>query len=158
MIPKTILLMFSILICSCGSPETAPSASTNPTPNSPPLQVAEWIKGDPVNIADGLGKNVYLIEFWATWCPPCRRSIPHLTELQKQYKDKGLVVVGISTEDANAIRPFVDRMGDQMDYRVAIDKNFETSKAYMQANNINTIPHAFLIVNGVRKVRRGAGG
>src|SRR5688572_28676628 len=59
-----------------------------------PLKIKEWVKGGPLDVHDG--KNVYVVEFWATWCPPCRTSIPHLAELQKRFKNRGVVIVGIS--------------------------------------------------------------
>ena len=64
------------------------------------LAVAQWIKGTPVEVAAGSSTNVYVVEFWATWCPPCRMSIPHLTALQDRFRDRGLVIVGISDEPA----------------------------------------------------------
>jgi len=60
------------------------------------LKISDWVKGKPVDLAAGKGKQVYVIEFWATWCGPCRTSIPHLTELQKKFKDKGVTFVGVS--------------------------------------------------------------
>jgi len=108
-----------------------------------PLVISEWIKGEPVNVTDG--KNVYVVEFWATWCPPCRASIPHLTELQKRFKSRGVVIVGVSNETAEKVKPFVKSMGDKMDYRVALDRNRQTSAAYMTAFNQNGIPHAFIV-------------
>jgi thiol-disulfide isomerase/thioredoxin len=110
---------------------------------APPLQIKEWVKGEPVTI--GAGDNVYVVEFWATWCGPCRTSIPHLTELQKKYKDKGVVVVGISNETAEEVRPFVTEMGATMDYRVAIDNNEQTNDQYMKAFNQQGIPTAFVV-------------
>ncbi len=120
-----------------------------------PLQIAEWIKGGPVNLADGRGKTVYVIEFWATWCPPCRTSIPHLTALQKQFKDKNVVFIGVSDEKPAVIRPFVQKMGDQMDYVVAADKERKTFADYMSAFGINGIPHAFLVDKEGRVVWQG---
>lgn len=110
-----------------------------------PLQVAEWVKGKPVDLAAGKGKTVYVVEFWATWCPPCRASIPHLTELQKRFKDKGVVFIGVSDEKPSVVKPFVEKMGDKMDYTVAVDQSGKTGAGYMGAFNINTIPHAFIV-------------
>ena len=110
-----------------------------------PLTIAKWVKAGPVNLSDGKGKNVYLIEFFATWCPPCRESIPHLTALQKKYKDQGLVVVGVSDEAPEDVKAFVKAQGDQMDYAVAVDRDDKTTKDYMIAYGLNTIPTAFLI-------------
>jgi thiol-disulfide isomerase/thioredoxin len=113
---------------------------------APPLKISEWIKGQPVDLAAGKGKNVYVIEFWATWCKPCKDSIPHLTAMQKKYKDKGLIVIGITEErNPKGVAPFVEKMGDNMDYTVAYDENHQTNLAYMKAFGLNGIPHAFVI-------------
>lgn len=112
-----------------------------------PLNVSEWVKGAtaeaPVNVTDG--KNFYVVEFWATWCGPCKTSIPHLTELQKKYKDKGVVFVGVSNETIEKVKPFVEEQGEKMDYVVALDKENLTNKDYMRAYGQNGIPTAFVI-------------
>ena len=107
-----------------------------------PLKGLEWVKGSPVAFESG---NVYIIEFWATWCGPCKVSIPHLTKIQKKYKDKGVTIIGISTEAPETVKPFVKKMGDQMDYTVAVDVNGFAQKNYMRAFNVNGIPHAFIV-------------
>ncbi len=116
---------------------------------APPLKVKEWVKGGPVDLAKGKGKNVYVVEFWATWCPPCRTSIPHLTELQKKYKDKNVVVIGISSsdKDVDKVKAFVESMGDKMGYVVAYEDRLEspTADAYMKAFHQNGIPTAFIV-------------
>ena len=109
------------------------------------LSIAEWVKGGPVDVTVADGKSVFVVEFWATWCAPCRTSIPHLTELQKKYKDKNVTFIGISDENAAKVKPFVTQQGDKMDYVVAIDKNRATHSAYMKAFGKNTIPTAFII-------------
>jgi thiol-disulfide isomerase/thioredoxin len=89
--------------------------------SAPPLQVSKWIQGDPVKKFDP-GK-AYIVEFWATWCGPCRVSIPHLNEIHDKYKDKGLIVIGQDCWERNQddAAKFVKKMGDQMTYRVALD-------------------------------------
>jgi thiol-disulfide isomerase/thioredoxin len=132
---------------------TSPAAEAKLGDPAPPLQIAEWIKGKPVNLADLKGKQIAVVEFWATWCPPCRASIPHLTQLQKKFKD--VVIIGITDEDVPTVKKFVAKMGDQMDYIVAIDKEEKTGRAYMGAFGIDGIPHAFVIDKEGRIVWHG---
>ena len=66
------------------------------------------------------GKN-YVVEFWATWCGPCKASIPHLTELQKKNPSVTFIGVSVWEPDQDKVKPFVEEMGDKMAYRVAID-------------------------------------
>jgi thiol-disulfide isomerase/thioredoxin len=129
--------------------------------DAPRLAVAEWIKGTPIA---GFEKGtVYVVEFWATWCPPCRESIPHLTELQKKYGDKVRVIgVAIWEEidpiqkgDKNApasyvqrVKDFVASQGDTMDYRVAYDGDEgkgEMARTYVKAASRPGIPAAFIV-------------
>ena len=123
--------------------------STNTTAGigmqAPQLNIAQWIKGKPVDIAAGKGKKIFVVEFWATWCPPCKVTIPHLTEIQKKYASKDVVIVGITDEEAKLVKDFVSTMGDKMDYVVAVDDKGKTTKNYLEALNIETIPHAFII-------------
>ena len=113
---------------------------------APQLKVKEWVKGEAVDLKAGAEKNIYVIEFWATWCSPCIRGIPHLTELQKKYKNQGVVVVGISSgEPPEVVKKFVEKMGDKMGYVVAIDEKDRSSKAYMEAFNKKGIPQVFVV-------------
>jgi cytochrome c biogenesis protein CcmG/thiol:disulfide interchange protein DsbE len=62
--------------------------------------------GKKVNLADYKGRPV-LINFWATWCPPCKQEIPAFIDLQDKYRDQGFVVLGVSTDDpADALKQF----------------------------------------------------
>jgi thiol-disulfide isomerase/thioredoxin len=117
------------------------------------LNIAEWVKGQPVTV--GNGSNIFVVEFWATWCPPCRASIPHLSKLQKEFKDKGVIFVGVSTEKLTVVKPFVEKMGAEMDYTVAVDNEGKTSEGYMEAFNINGIPHAFVVDKKARVIWQG---
>ena len=107
-----------------------------------PLTGLTWVKGEPAAIT--LGK-VYVVEFWATWCPPCRQSIPHLTELQKKYADQGVVFIGVSNEKVPTVKPFVADMAGKMDYHVAVDEAGAVVGGYMVAFGQNGIPTAFVV-------------
>jgi tetratricopeptide (TPR) repeat protein/thiol-disulfide isomerase/thioredoxin len=117
---------------------------------APKLQNGKWVQGDPVK--DFERDKAYIIEFWATWCGPCRVSIPHLNDIHLKFKDKGLVVVGQDCweQDDDLVTPFVKKMGEKMIYRVALDdKKTEEkgvmAKTWMAAAGRNGIPSAFLI-------------
>jgi thiol-disulfide isomerase/thioredoxin len=129
---------------------TAPDATAKMGDPAAKLDGLMWIKGQPISFQPG---KVYVVEFWATWCGPCRVSIPHLTEVQKQFKDKGVTVVGITDErDAiDKVKRFVAEQGEKMDYTVAVDTGGNVNEAYMKAYGQNGIPAAF-IVDGTGKV------
>src|SRR5687768_16104873 len=94
---------------------------------APPLKVAKWIKGKPIkSFKPG---EVYVVEFWATWCGPCKQSIPHLTEMAKKYEGKA-TFTGVSvweeknptdTKYMNKVASFVKEWDKKMDYNVAVD-------------------------------------
>jgi len=135
------------------SPVHSPAAGTLGQ-EAPPLSISAWIKGKPVDLAAAKGNQVVVVEFWATWCGPCRTSIPHLTELQKKFKDQ-VVFVGVSDETAAKVKPFVEKLGEQMDYVVALDDQRKTSAGYMGAFGISGIPHAFIVDKAGRLVWHG---
>jgi thiol-disulfide isomerase/thioredoxin len=118
---------------------------------APALKVKGFVKGKPVTKLDK-GK-VYVVEFWATWCGPCRTTIPHLTELQKKHKDVTFIGVSAFERDQKAVQPFVKEMGDKMDYRVALDSvpagkkggDGAMAKNWMIAAGQNGIPTAFIV-------------
>jgi len=116
---------------------------------APALSVREWVHGDAVDILNNTDKKIHLIEFWATWCPPCKASIPLLTDYQKKFA-KDLVVVGITDPDPyqnspTQIRQFVKSQGSRMNYRVTMDDNGKTSRAYLDTSEAVGIPQAVLV-------------
>jgi thiol-disulfide isomerase/thioredoxin len=112
---------------------------------APPLKVVTYINGEEVDFDKGRGKNIYVIEFWATWCPPCRESVPHLSKLQAKYRDDNVIVVGISMEDEKEVETFAEKMGEKMDYVVCVDDDDYTTNHYMGGFERTGIPHAFVI-------------
>ena len=108
---------------------------------APKIEAKKWVQGGPVEIKEG---QVTVVEFWATWCPPCRASIPHINELYKQFKDKGVSFVGVSNEKTKEVSSFIKNMGDKMQYPVAIGSD-SMSSGYMEAFGVDGIPHAFVV-------------
>jgi thiol-disulfide isomerase/thioredoxin len=129
--------------------QLARAADLNVGDPAPKLAVKEFVKGDPIK---GLEKDkTYVVEFWATWCGPCRASIPHLTALQKKHKDVTFIGVSVSERNPEGVKPFVKEMGDKMAYRVALDDSDAMAKTWMEAAGQEGIPTAF-VVNGEGKI------
>ena len=109
---------------------------------APEFVVEQWLSDEPKTE----GKYV-LVEFWATWCGPCRKSIPELNEFHKKFGDK-LVVIGVSDEKAETVRKFAD---GKIDYYIAIDKQKRMKKEL----EVKGIPHAIIIEPGGSVVWEG---
>lgn len=92
-------LALAPLGCSGGGPGMSASA---PSPaGDKPVDLSfklNAVDGNPVDLASFDGK-IRVVDFWATWCPPCREAIPHLNELQKEYRERGVAVIGISVDE-----------------------------------------------------------
>ena len=98
------------------------------------------LDGDEVKLSDYLGK-VVILDFWATWCAPCRKGIPDLISIQNEYKDD-LVVIGISLDQPatqDQLIPFIKNYG--INYPIVLG-DLEVSAAY---GNIQAIPTSFII-------------
>jgi cytochrome c biogenesis protein CcmG/thiol:disulfide interchange protein DsbE len=99
---------------------------------APDFVVEKWLSKEP----DRKGKFV-LIDFWATWCPPCRKAIPELNALHKKFADK-LVVIGLSDEPADKV---VGLKEPKIDYFSAID----TAGRMKKALEVSGIPHVIIV-------------
>lgn len=109
---------------------------------APGLSIDKWVKGDETGLDQG---TTYIVEFWATWCAPCKKSIPHLTKLQQMYDLEDLRIIGVSGEEPDVVSKFVKKMGRRMDYTVVVDKRGGTNRAWMKAAGKNGIPTAFIV-------------
>lgn len=108
---------------------------------APAVKVEKWLNGEGQNPAAADGKNVYVVELWATWCAPCRQTVPHLNDLYEKLKAKGLVVIGLTTEDEAKVKPFLEKL--PMKYLVGLDTKEECYPAYMDGGQ--GIPHSVVV-------------
>lgn len=138
--------MLGVVAALIGSPVLADLEMGD---DAPPVAITKWVQGDPVELAAVKGQKVVILEFWATWCGPCIRSMPHLTEIQKKYADQGLRIIGVTKPDPNnpleKVEQFVKDNQDKMAYTVAFDGDAATNDAYMKAAGQNGIPTSFII-------------
>ena len=87
--------------------------------------------------------QVLMINFWATWCPPCRKEIPAFIELQEKYKDKGFKIIGIALDEKEAVINFTDPMGVNYPILMAEQEGIVLSKAY--GNRLGVLPYTVIV-------------
>jgi thiol-disulfide isomerase/thioredoxin len=147
--------MFAAAVCALAIGLVSRADALTPTLKigdpAPPLQPMSWLKGEPVvKFEPG---RVYVVEFWATWCVPCKEQMPHLSALQKSQAQR-LTIVGVNVREAergkalaDAVRKFVEKQGERMDYTVAMDDPEKKSvfNAWMTAAGAYGLPTSFVV-------------
>jgi thiol-disulfide isomerase/thioredoxin len=112
--------------------------------NAPVPQIEKFVRGtEPTWFESG---KVYVIEFWATWCGPCKQSMPHISDMADKYKGK-VIFVGVSDEKVDTVTKFLDtdEWKQKARYNLATDPDRSTHKQYMEAAAQNGIPTAFIV-------------
>jgi thiol-disulfide isomerase/thioredoxin len=149
------------LVAAAGAAEDRPAKADKKEPAkklqvgdpAPPLKATKWLQGQEVKAFEP-GK-VYVVEFWATWCGPCLVMMPHLGELQAEYKDKGVTFIGFSAKDPNnteaKVAAMVKKRGPKLKYTFAYADDRDTYAGWMTAAGRNGIPCSF-VVDGAGKV------
>lgn len=121
------------------------------TGDTPPDFTLSDIAGNQVSLASFKGK-VIILNFFASWCPPCRAEIPDFIELQKQYGPKGFTVVGVALVSPEDAKSFAEQAG--INYPVLVDDN-KVSNIY---GPIRSIPTTFIIGKDFKVAKMYIGG
>lgn len=118
---------------------------------APPFTV-KTLEGKPLKLAD-LRKRPVIVDFWATWCGPCRASMPHLSTMQTRYEKQGLAVIGMSVDESGpqSVKKYANTLGVKFTLTMAND---EVLDAY---GPIRSIPTTFFINRKGEIVRRVVG-
>jgi thiol-disulfide isomerase/thioredoxin len=131
-------------ITCAGDVGDTPAATALNIGDAVPAYAPEWLRGGPVPWLQH-GK-LYLVECWATWCGPCRATIPHVDALHRKYRGRGLVVIGqnVWEDDRDAVTTFLREQGEGMSYPVALDDG-SFVRDWMKPAGVQGIPHAFVV-------------
>jgi peroxiredoxin len=135
------LLIIVFVFSGCAG-NTTNSQNTQNQQSRTPAPDFSWSdgNGNTIHLTDLKGK-VVLLDFWATWCGPCKMTIPHIEAIYEKYKDKNVVVLGVNldTGDLEKVKSFIDQYG--MKYLVITDPKSAVAGKYM----VNSIPTFFII-------------
>ncbi len=125
--------------------------------DAPPLDIEHWLQdgeGFFKPVKEFEDNKVYVIEFWATWCGPCIQNMPHIAELQKQYRGQDVQIIGVSDETKEEVTEFLDQEHPQLEkkmaevtsaYSLTTDPDRSAHEDYMEASNQQGIPTAFIV-------------
>ena len=146
-----LILGGSFLSCSKEQKDNT-STTTNSSLQLAPDFVLTDLNGRSGKLSDYRGK-VVILDFWATWCGPCKMLIPHFLELYQKYKGSGLEIVGVAMDQGGAkvVKPFVDKHG--IPYPNFIGNN----QVAMQYGGLRGIPTTYLITKDGRIFKKYVG-
>lgn len=145
---RLVVALLCLLLFWINRPAAASGAETMPVFGLPDLGL-----GSGTIRSEDFQGTVVLVNFWATWCPPCRREIPTLVKIQNQYADKGVEVLGISLDkgDRDKVSAFINKIG--VNYAVALGDTEIAGKF----GALGAIPFSFLVDRQGRIVNRYPG-
>jgi len=138
-VPNYLKMTLPLVLASSLLADARLSHAVDASKAAPGWQLND-VDGKPVKLSDFIGK-VVILDFWATWCPPCRAEIPGFVALQNKYADKGFTMIGVSLDrqGASVVKPFMRKFG--MNYPVVIGDE----KIVADYGEIEAIPTTFVI-------------
>lgn len=152
---KLLAVLLALFLWSFGA--LADDAPGNKFPSSETIFAATFNDpdGKPVALADFKGKPLVL-NFWATWCPPCRKEIPELVEIHNRYGARGVALVGVAVEEAARVPEFVKANG--INYRIVVGRDKGIWLLQTLGNKAAGLPYTVVLDRDGRIVftKRGA--
>jgi len=139
--------VFSILTVQGTAQQKGDSSLLKVGEKAPKLMIGEWIKGKPVS--EFKNGNIYVVEFWATWCPPCLTVMPHLSKISRRYK-KNVTVISVNVLEnpkypKSRAKAIIDSMGSRFKYRVGFDDNGKMETEWFNRTWERAVPSALII-------------
>jgi peroxiredoxin len=151
-IPLGAACLVAALLAGCGGSQARPGAASE---GAPPDFELPALNGGRVRLSDHLGKDVVLIDFWATFCEPCLLAMPTLDDIYRRRKDQGFVVLGVSLDEASnaaRVRGQVQKLG--VSFPILLDQDTRVAALY---NPRASAPYSVLIGRDGRVLRRQEG-
>ncbi len=157
MMRKTIALFLLVAVSVAGAADLPPLGHEM-NPISPPLAAPDFklpdMDGESHALSDFRGK-VVMLNFWATWCPPCRREMPSMQRLYEKYSERGLVVVAVNQfEDPDLVFEFTGRLSLEPTFPILFDRESRVSEQY----KVKGLPTTYLLDKQGRIRYRAIGG
>ncbi len=132
-----------LLVAGCGSESTAVPAAPAPQATMAPIAFNfPDLDGKPRHLTEWQGQ-VVLVNFWAPWCPPCRKEMPALMELQEKHAARGLTVVGITIDTHDNAEAFADSLG--INFPILIGEEGGLELAQTLGNKVGALPYTVVL-------------
>ncbi len=129
-----------VLVAHGSFAQLAPSDAEKLAGKPAPTFSLDLLGGGTFNLADHKGKDIVVLDFWATWCPPCRMLLPVMVDVTNKYKDKGVVFVAVNlSEKPETVQAYREKLGKT--FNVALDKDQAVAEKY----HVESIPQSVIV-------------
>ncbi len=154
-VPSRLVVLLLLAVFSLQAEQLAPNNLTTISPaGKAPILKLKTLNDEVIDLKSLKGK-VVLVNFWATWCPPCRAEIPSLYRMYKKLKNKNVVVLGVDIgEDTGTVFSYLNNLEPSPDYPILLDADMSTMRRW----GVVGIPTTFIINKKGKIVYKAIGG